>query len=104
MKENFNSLQNMQTPETPRAKGSGFNTLKESVEKAKKYDELIKQIIKDRAYISRDLAAYKEQSSALKIGYVNGYVDGKIAVYDVMLNIYFDKYLDGINQEAQCQL
>ena len=88
-------LENYHVPEKPRAKDSGFNSLKESIEKAKKYDELINQIKKDKDNIDRDLKAYKAQSSHLKIGYVNGYVDGKIAVFDAVVNVYFEKYLEG---------
>lgn len=87
-------------PETPRAKGSEFNTLKESLDKAKKYDKLIEQLENDKETINLDilqhLADYKNQAKPpIKAGYVTGYVDGKIAAYSKMVNVYYNKYLKG---------
>lgn len=77
-------LRGFQTPETPRAKkkDSDFTSLKEAVDKAKKYDELIKQIKQDKTTFAEQLDAYKKQRSFLRIGYTNGYVDGKIVLYN----------------------
>lgn len=95
MKKPKNYLDQYQSPETPRAKGSEFKTLKESLEKAKKYDKIIEQINADNESIKSDIAAYKELKKMVKIGYVAGYVDGKISAYNKMVNEHFSRYLKG---------
>lgn len=83
-------LKGKQTPEMPKT-----NNLKlaDAVIKAKKYDELIKQLKKDRETLVTDMKSYKEQSKPWKFGYVNGYIDGKISVYEFM-NISYGRYLE----------
>lgn len=83
-KDKIARLSGYQTPETPRAKkkDTDFTSLKEAVDKAKKYDELIKQIKQDKAAFAGQLEAYKKQRSFLRLGYTNGYVDGKIVLYN----------------------
>lgn len=88
-------FEKLNIPETPRAKGSEFNTLKESLDKAKKYDKLIEQLENDKETIDLDIADYKKQAKPIKTGYVTGYVDGKIAAYSKMVNVYYNKYLKG---------
>lgn len=77
-------LRGFQTPETPRAKkkDTDFTSLKEAVDKAKKYDELIKQIKQDRLAYLGQLDAYKNHRSFLRLGYTNGIVNGKIVLYN----------------------
>lgn len=94
--DKISKLSSYQTPETPRAKkkDSDFKTLKESVDKAKKYDDLVKQIKQDRKAFLKELDDYNNQKSFLRVGYKNGYIDGKLALYKTFLD-RLNKYLEG---------
>ena len=95
-KDKIARLSGYQTPETPRAKkkDTDFTSLKEAVDKAKKYDELIKQIKQDRTALLKEFDDYNNQRSFLRIGYNNGYIDGKVAIYKTFLD-RLTKYLEG---------
>lgn len=90
-RKRLQQLANMESPERPRAKRDSFA---DAIAKAKKYDELIKQLKKDREILEEDLKAYKNSSHPLKFGYTNGYVDGKIAALQNM-DIRYGRYLEG---------
>lgn len=94
-KNNKNNLVKFETPETPRAKAQGNSKLKESVEKAKKYDELMRVIAADQDMCKRALKDLKENKSFIRLGYVNGYTDGKIAGYEYIVDCLLQKYLEG---------
>ena len=97
-KFNKNNLVNFETPEKPRAKAQGNQNMREALAKAKKYDELVRMIRADKAMceIARD--SLKEKETFLRIGYLNGYNDGKRAGYEFIVDGLLAKYLD---EEAQ---
>ncbi len=95
MKKDKNNLVKFETPEKPRAKSSGNSKLKESIEKAKKYDELMRVIEQDQDMCSKALKDLKENKSFIRLGYVNGYTDGKIAGYEYIVECLLQKYLEG---------
>ena len=99
MKKDYDKIARLsgyQTPETPRAKkkDTDFTSLKEAVDKAKKYDDLIKQIKRDRTALLKEFDDYNNQRSFVRVGYKNGLVDGKIAIYKTFID-RLTKYLEG---------
>lgn len=94
-KGNKNNLVNFQTPEKPRAKANaaGNSNLKEAIAKAKKYDELMNMIRADKAMIELTLEDLKDKTIPLRIGYMNGYNDGKRTGYEYIVDCLLTKYL-----------
>lgn len=92
-KKNPNNLVNFETPEKPRAKAKD-SSLKVAIDKAKKYDELMQMIKADKAMCEVALNGLKEHR-ALRIGYLNGYNDGKRAGYEYIVDCLLQKYLEG---------
>ncbi len=98
-KKNPNNLVNFETPEKPRAKKQiqplkDLESFKEVLEKAKKYDELIAEIKKDKAQAIKELNDLESQRTFLKIGYVSGYKDAKASTFRT-INSMLDHYLEG---------
>lgn len=96
-KSKLNNLVNFETPEKPRAKANPAcnSNLKTAMEKAKKYDELINLIKADQIMCENALSGLKKQNSMLRIGYMNGYNDGKRAGYEFIVDCLLQKYLEG---------
>lgn len=93
-KKNPNNLVNFETPEKPRAKAQGNQDMREALTKAKKYDELMRMIKADKAMCEIALNDLKARKS-LRIGYLNGYNDGKRAGYEYIVDCLLQKYLEG---------
>ena len=94
-KDKLNNILNFETPEKPRAKAESNHNLKEALAKAKKYDELMNMIRADKAMCEIALNDLKKQHSFLRVGYVNGYNDGKRAGYEYIVDCLLQKYLEG---------
>jgi len=72
-------LTKFNTPETPRnEKQMNF---RQALEKARKYDILIEKVQQDKKQINKELADLSFSNSFLRMGYKNGYMDGKIAAF-----------------------
>ena len=93
-KGNKNNLVNFETPEKPRAKVQGNQNYKEALVKAKKYDELMRMIRADKAMIEIARDRLKDKEHFLRIGYLNGYNDGKRAGYEFIVDCLLAKYLE----------
>ena len=94
-KDKKGNVLKFETPETPRAKpkDKDFSSIKEYMDKAKKYDDLIRMIKADKAICEIALDSLKEKESFLRIGYLNGYNDGKRAGYEYIVDCLLTKYL-----------
>lgn len=93
-KGNKNNLLNFQTPEKPRAKAESNQSYKEALIKSKKYDELMRVIKADKAMCELARDSLKEKASLLRVGYLNGYNDGKRAGYEYIVDCLLAKYLE----------
>ena len=95
-KDKKGNVLKFETPETPRAKAKDkdYSSIKEYMDKAKKYDELIRMIKADKAMceIARD--SMRDKEKFLRIGYLNGYNDGKRAGYEYIVDCLLAKYLE----------
>ena len=79
----MSNIREFEIPEKPRAKES----LKVSLDKARKYDTFQTNIAQDIASMERDLQDFEASRGGFRIGYTNGYNDGLIATYKNMIEV-----------------
>lgn len=79
----MSNIREFEIPEKPRAKES----LKVTLDKARKYDKLQTYIAQDIASMERDLQDFEASRGVFRIGYTNGYNDGLIATYKNMIEV-----------------
>lgn len=79
----MSNILDFEIPEKPRAKES----LKVTLDKARKYDTFQTHIAQDIAALERDLQDFEASRGVFRIGYSNGYNDGLIATYKNMIEV-----------------
>ena len=78
------NLVNFETPETPRAAKKSF---RQTVVKADNYDKLQKKLRKEINKREAELKQLEKNRKFFKIGYVNGFNDGKIFYLKTLISV-----------------
>lgn len=82
--KNQANLINFETPETPR---KANKTLRQTVVKADNYDKLQKKLHKEINKRTAELDYLEKKRKFFKIGYVNGFNDGKIFYLKTLISV-----------------